>query len=119
MDLWRVHRIEDNMLFTEDTIIFESFYPSLATSVSIQSFDEGTTIDSCMTLYKPNRIPSNPSTSWSSFISRQADWIQRLLDDQTLIDSATPFEIMKFHDEYKLLLTVSDGSVIFHNMRFG
>ena len=26
---------------------------------------------------------------------------------------------MKLHDEYKLLLTVSDGSVIFHNMSFG
>ena len=26
---------------------------------------------------------------------------------------------MELHDQYKLLLTVSDGSVIFHNMSFG
>lgn len=120
MDLWRVHHIDDNILFTESTITFEAFDPSLATPMFIQSFDEGTEIESSITSYICSpRIPSTPSTSWSSLLSCQDDWIQELLEDHKFLDCNTPFEIMELLDQYKFLLTVSDGSVIFHNMSFG
>ena len=53
-------------------------------------------------------------------ISRQDEWIQELLEEFTFNNEyINPFEIMELHDQHKSLLTVSDGSVVFHNMSFG
>ena len=53
-------------------------------------------------------------------IFRQADWIQELLEEYTFNNEfINPFEIIELHNQYKSLLTVSDGSVVFHNVSFG
>ena len=50
----------------------------------------------------------------------QADWIQDFLEEYKFnFEFINPFEIMEVHDQYKYLLTISDGSVVFHNTSFG
>ena len=121
-DSWRVHRIINNQLYKESTIHFDSFDPSVATPISINSFDERTAFDqsTIKSFQTESPLLRVPSTSWTSLLSQQPEWIQYLLEEvEFLSEFPNPYEIMEILDKHKYLLTVSDGSVKFHNMSFG
>ena len=57
---------------------------------------------------------------WEHLISKQPHWVQELLDEVNFSDGfPNPFAIMNYFDKEWHFITVSDGSVIFHNMSFG
>ena len=61
-----------------------------------------------------------PIHSWDSLIKSQPSWIQHLLEEINFTaEYFNPFEIIELHEKHGHIITVSDGSVIFHNMSFG
>jgi hypothetical protein len=76
-----------------------------------------------VTTERPTQAHFGPMVDWDMFIKTQPKWIHALLADVHFYttDDGCPdlYELQKEHDIHGYLISVSDGSVIFHNMSFG
>jgi hypothetical protein len=112
----------------EENINLEDFKHEEGTPTQIRTFANGTTYgDMTATIMHDTTTGqiynSGPMVSWDLFMKSQTDWVQALLIDVHFYttDDGRPdlYEILADHDKHGHLLSVSDGSVIFHDMSFG
>jgi predicted peroxiredoxin len=109
----------------QTTIDDTEFDPSIGIPVNIKTYPGSFTtrsLPSKVLLDKKKPKQYGPTECWDRFIAAQPAWIRQLLqevhfytdDGHQNID-----EILLLHDKVGHLLSVSDGSVKFHNMSFG
>ena len=121
--MYTFYRLQESQLFFKESINFNEFYPSSATPVTINSFSDDSSYNDLTALYQnqpSDPILYQPTQNWHSLLRKQPQWIRHLLDEiQFTSRIPNPSEIISLHNRFGRLLTVSDGSVKFHNMSFG
>ena len=119
---WRVYNLNGQQLNFQQTIPFDDFDTSTATPIIINSESDGTSYTD-LTATMPQSFTSpihQPIHNWNSLIDSQPIWVKSLLEEITFTSGfSNPFHIYESYVQHGHLITVSDGSVIFHNMSFG
>ena len=119
---WRVYNLNVQQLIFQQTIPFDEFDASTATPILINSESDGTFYTD-LTATMPQSFTSpihQPIHSWNSLLESQPTWVKNLLEEINFTSEfPNPFHIYDLYVQHGHLITVSDGSVIFHNMSFG
>ena len=114
------HPVQQQLVY-QDSIPFEQLDRSDAIPITINSFSDGFNYNDFTSkiVTDPNQPPQGPTDPWDRLVSKQPLWIQELLEEVVFPEGhPNPFAIMDIFDKEGHLVTVSDGSVIFHYMSF-
>jgi len=109
----------------QNTIGYDHFSPAEGTSIRINSYPGRITtrsLPSTIVIPKKTARTIGPTECWDGFVRSQPEWIRMFLQEihfYTDDGFANLDEILTVHDKEGYLLSVSDGSVKFHNMSFG
>jgi hypothetical protein len=123
---WEEYHRHGTELRLQNEIEYDEFSPVNGTPAQINELNNGQiysdTPSHATTI--PAATQQSPSESWEEFVATQSQWIQNLLVDVQFYDSGdgtklTLYDVINAHRDHGLLLQVSDGSVITHNMSFG
>jgi hypothetical protein len=123
MEIGNGENINDTMPHTmiKDT----EFDPSIGIYINIKTYPGSFTTRSlpCKVILDKNKLEQyGPTECWDRFIASKPSWIRQLLEEvhfYTDDGHQNIDEILILHDKFGHLLSVSDGSVKFHNMSFG
>jgi hypothetical protein len=108
-----------------DAVPLDRFNLSDETPIQIKSLANGTMYGDMTSIVGTDMTAKtfySPDVSWDKFIQSQPHWGKSLLQDVHFFSDdgySNLWEIVHELEEYGFLSAVSDGSVKFHDMRFG
>ena len=122
---WKQYKRRGSLLMPHTTIDRNEFDPATGIPVSIRAYPGRFTTRSlpCKVVTDAKtRRQYGPTECWDRFISSQPTWIRKFLEEvhfYTDDGHQNIDEMLIQHDKFGQFLSVSDGSVKFHNMSFG
>jgi hypothetical protein len=124
---WEKYKRYGTQLSLESEIAIDEFKPADGIPIKINAFANGKLYGEMTTTMETDPLTDpvhfGPMVDWDMFVRAQPAWIHALLADVHFYttDDGRPdfFELIHEHDQHGHLISVSDGSVIFHDMSFG
>jgi hypothetical protein len=122
---WRKYKRRGSLIRQHTMIDDTAFDPSIGIPINIKTYPGRFTTRSLpcrviVDIHKPKQY--GPTECWERFIASQSKWIRQFLEEVHFYSDdghQNIDEILTLHDKGGHLLSVSDGSVKFHNMSFG
>jgi hypothetical protein len=122
---WRKYKRRGSLLMPHTMIEDTEFDPSTGIPINIKTHPGSFTTRSlpCTVILDKNKPKQyGPTECWDRFIASQSSWIRQFLEEVHFYTDDRHQNIDKIpilHNKCGYLLSVSDGSVKFHNMSFG
>jgi hypothetical protein len=122
---WRKYKRRGSLIRQHTMIDDTAFDPSIGIPINIKTYPGRFTTRSLpcrviVDIHKPKQF--GPTECWERFIASQSKWIRHFLEEVHFYSDdghQNIDETLTLHDKGGHLLSVSDGSVKFHNMSFG
>jgi len=122
---WKQYKRRGSLIMPYKMVDYKDFDTATGIPITIQTYPGMLTTRSlpCKVIVdKTTRKQYGPTECWDSFIASQPSWIRNFLEEVHFYTDdgyQNIDEILIQHDQFGHLLSVSDGSVKFHNMSFG